>query len=117
MAGQYDDEDDEKPLDPAVERIQARLRRMILFSGGTLGIGLLAILFAIVWRVTHLPSGKPAGAPWDTTIELPAGTTIVATDVDGDRLAVTLDGPGGRSVDVYDMPTGARVGRSLLIAR
>ncbi len=115
MAGQYDDEDEEKPLDPAVERIQARLRRMILISGGTLGVGVLAILFAVVWRLAHLPS--KGGASFETTIELPAAATVVATDVDGDRLAVTLDGPGGRSVEVFDMPTGTRIGRSVLIAR
>lgn len=117
MAGRRDDDDDETPLDPAVERVQARLRRLILISGSTLGIGLLAVLFAIVYRVSHLPSGRPAGAPWTSTLDLPAGATLVATDVDGDRLAVTADGPEGRTVTVYDMPTGAVLGRSLLIAR
>jgi len=87
MADRFDDKDDDEPLDPAVERIQQRLRRLILVSGRT------------------------------PTIELPAGATMVASDVDGDRVAVTLDGADGRAIQVYELSTGRLVGRTVLIAR
>src|SRR5690606_41786542 len=43
-------DDDEKPLDPALIRIQARLRRMMLIAGLTLGLGILAVFGAILYR-------------------------------------------------------------------
>lgn len=115
MADRFDDKDDDEPLDPAVERIQQRLRRLILVSGGTLAIGVLAVLFAVVWRVMHLQPSK--GAAWTATIELPAGATVVSSDVDGDRVAVTLDGTDGRAIQVYELSTGRMLGRTVLIAR
>ena len=70
MAGPMDDEVDDKPLDPAVERVQQRLRRLMLISTGTLGLGFVAVLVAIVFRVSNLSSGpaaggaRPSGAPF-----------------------------------------------------
>lgn len=118
MADRPDDAADEPPLDPAVERIQARLRRLILVSGSTLGIGILAVVFAVVWRVSHLDSRRTTGGePWSAVAELPAGAEILSTDVDGDRLIVTTKGSGGPAVVVFDLATGRRLGTTTLIAR
>jgi hypothetical protein len=43
---------EEKPLDPAVARVQARLQRLMLIAGLTLGLGILAVFGAIVYRIT-----------------------------------------------------------------
>ena len=41
------DHDDEKPLDPTLLQVQAKLRRLMLIAGGTLFIGLgLTAVFA-----------------------------------------------------------------------
>lgn len=109
------DDGQEPPLDPAMERIQAKLRRLILFSGGTLGFGLLAVLFAVIFRVTREDDG--GGAAWRSTVEIPAGASVVSTDVDGDRLAVVVDEAGNRKVLVYDLPTGRRIGETLILPR
>ena len=52
---------DELPLDPAALRLQARLKRLILISGLTLGIGILAVLVAIAYRITALPAAALPG--------------------------------------------------------
>lgn len=118
MAGPHEDDAEDKPLDPAVERVQQRLRRLMLISTGTLGLGFLAVIVAIVFRVSNLGKTPDAeGEPWRTTLELPAGSTVVATEAEGDRLVVHADGPEGRSVHVFHMPSGRRVGTSVLIAR
>lgn len=109
------DDDDEAPLDPAMERVQARLRRLIVVSGATLGIGILAVIGAVVFRISK--AERAAGEAWRSTIELPAGAAIVGSQVDGDRLAVTTEGPGGRRIHLYDLPTGRPLGQADLIAR
>jgi hypothetical protein len=43
---------EERPLDPAVARVQARLQRLMLIAGLTLGLGILAVFLAIVYRIT-----------------------------------------------------------------
>ncbi len=45
---------------PAVVRVQARLRRLMLIAGLTLGLGILAVFLAILYRLFTYESG---GAP------------------------------------------------------
>ncbi|HUG61411.1 MAG TPA: DUF6476 family protein [Methylomirabilota bacterium] len=116
MSHPLDDETTEPPLDPAMERVQAKLRRLLLVSAGTLGVGFLAVVFAVIYRVSNLDS-RSDGAPWRSTVEIPIGSTLVATDVDGDRLAVTVDEAGGRRVLVFDLVTGRRMGETAIVAR
>ncbi len=129
FSGDERDEDDERreapavrgaeiPHDPALEAMQAKLRRFVIVSMATLGIGLLAVLFAIAWRAVNSgKDGAAAGAPFSSVIELPAGARILGETIDGGRLVVTVEGPEGRSVLVYDLATGARLGEARLVAR
>ncbi|MEE2691209.1 MAG: hypothetical protein VX640_06695 [Pseudomonadota bacterium] len=50
-----------------------------------------------------------AASPQDATapLLLPEGGRIVAMTLDGDRLAVNVDAPGGGRIVVYDLRTGA----------
>lgn len=50
---------EEKPLDPAVARVQARLQRLMLIAGLTLGLGILAVFLAIIYRITALDNKAP----------------------------------------------------------
>jgi hypothetical protein len=45
------DDEEEKPLDPAVARVQAKLQRLMLIAGLTLGVGILAVFLAIIYRI------------------------------------------------------------------
>ena len=79
----------ETPLDPVALRVQARLRRLILISGLTLGIGIFAVLFAIVYRIAAIPTAAApaAGATLRAAVSiLPAGARLVGTNGDGNRL-------------------------------
>ena len=116
MTRPNDDDVEEKPLDPAVARVQQRLRAMMLIAGATLGIGLLAVLFAIAFRVLHLDRGS-SGAPYQSVIEIASKGTIVSTSLDGDRVAFLIEGPDGRIVEVHDMRSGELVARSVLITK
>jgi hypothetical protein len=51
MSNPASHEQDEQPLDPAAARIQQRLQGLMLIAGLTLGLGILAVFFAIIYRI------------------------------------------------------------------
>ena len=58
MNPSFDDED-EKPLDPAVQRVEVRVRRLILIAGLTLGLGIFAVFAAILYRIATYDATSP----------------------------------------------------------
>jgi hypothetical protein len=62
MLNPASDEQDEKPLDPAVARVQQRLQRLMLIAGLTLGFGILAVFLAIVYRISAMDDKAPEPA-------------------------------------------------------
>jgi hypothetical protein len=109
--------EDEKPLDPAVLRVQKRLRRLMLIAGLTLGLGILAVFAAILYRIAtyDATSAKSAG-PDAAALSLPAlglppEAKLVSTALDGNRLALTYETLGGAEVIVIDTRSGAVVSR------
>ena len=113
-----DDRQDEKPLDPAIARVQARLKAMMLIAAGTLGIGMLAVFVAIAFRVARSGDDTPpAGAPFQALVEVMTPGTIVSTDVAADRLSLTIDGPEGKVVEIHHLPSGKLIGRVVLVAK
>src|ERR1700736_1184732 len=104
---------DETPLDPAALRLHARLRRLILISGLTLGIGILAVFAAIVYRIA---AGAPTVALRASAIHaaasiLPAGARLVGTSSDGSRIVLTFEHTGGTTLITVDPRSLAVTGR------
>jgi hypothetical protein len=111
MADPFDDQD-EKPLDPEVARVQQRLRRLMLISGLTLGLGILAVFLAIVYRlVSYEGGGAPVAAVEGAAVPtvtrsafgLPPEARLVSTSLGGDRLALTFEDGGGSTIIVFDI--------------
>jgi uncharacterized protein (TIGR02246 family) len=71
MANPNFDEDDEKPLDPAVAQVERRVRRLMLIAGLTLGLGIFAVLAAILYRIATLDATpvSPAAVATESTVE------------------------------------------------
>ena len=107
-------DESEKPLDPAVLRVQARLRRLILIASLTLGLGIFAVFAAILYRIVTLDAtsapavaeGAPIALP---ALGLPIDAKLVSTALDGNRLALTYATGAGTEVIVIDMRTGVVV--------
>jgi hypothetical protein len=76
MADPVPDVSTEKPPDPDMLRLQARVRVLMLIGGLTLGIGLLAVFAAIIYRVAA-PSDK-ASAPVAEKTVAPAASAAAA---------------------------------------
>ena len=100
-------EDEEKPLDAAQLRLQAKLKRLLFWSTGVMVLGLVAVFAAIFYRVTKADV-KPAVA-WDrpliAEVALPEGARVVGTTLDGTRMTVTLEGPKGAAILLVDLET------------
>jgi hypothetical protein len=104
-----DSEDDhEKPLDAAQLRLQARLTRLLFWSGGIMVLGLVAVFAAIFYRVKWAevkPALDPARPAVVETLPMPEGGRIVASRLEGGVLTVTLDSPRGGTVLILDAAT------------
>lgn len=115
-------EKDEPPLDPAVARVQARLRTMMLIAGLTLGLGFLAVLFAVVYRIATLDdSAEPSIGEVPAMVDLegaalPPGAELVSTALDGNRLAVTFRTESGFVIVVLDVRDMSILSRAELLA-
>ena len=102
-------EPDEAPLDPAVERVHRKLRRLLVVSGLIMVLGFVAVFATIIYRV----AGSGSGAQVEALVEsvtLPPQVKIISA-VLGDRsVSVTLSHPDGRvEVVRYDLRSGNRI--------
>lgn len=84
--------EDDKPLDPAVERVRRKLARLMLVSVGTLVIGVVAVLAAVLLR-----SGGGGGevAQGDRTIRLVPGARVENATLAPNGLLVRFALPDG----------------------
>jgi hypothetical protein len=116
MTGVAPDDDQDKPLDPAVERVRRRLVRFVAINLGLLFVALMAVVVAIVYRAgSSAPDSRriaaQEGEPVRAAIEVPAGARVVGEAVSADRLLLRLALPdGGTVLIVHDLATGRLVG-------
>ena len=115
-----DDDDQEKPLDPAVEKVRRRLVRFIAINLGILFLALMAVVGALVYRATRVETPPkapselqvPAGTAAYGEISLPQGARVTGHALSGSRISLYVDlADGSRSIFVYDMAEGRMVGR------
>lgn len=112
-----DDEREEPPLDPAVERIRQRLKRLIVISSATLLVGLIAVLAAVIYKIG--PGQDKAGlsaSAGEATITgaLPAGAKLLSSALDGRLMALTFEVNGVVHVVIVDLATSKVLRRAVL---
>lgn len=115
------DDEPEKPLDPAMEKVRRKMIRLLAISIGVMMAGLMAVLFAIVYKMNSKPGAQtgeaalavPQGAEEIAgTIVLPEGAQINSQSLSGNRIAFDLTLPDGkRELAVFDMAAGHFVAR------
>ncbi len=105
--------DEDKPLDPAVERVRRKMMRLMAISVGIMMVGLMAVLFAIVYKIsTRDDSATDQADNFETVLELPVGARIVSQSLFGDRLTLLVDHESGRqTIFVFDVTIGKVTGR------
>ncbi|MGB3387868.1 MAG: fimbrial protein [Pseudaminobacter sp.] len=118
------DDDAEKPLDPAVEKVRRKLLRFAVINIGLLFVALMAVLAAIVYKTS---SDTPVAAngvavPSSTEdsfvsgdIVLPAGARVLSHALAGNRVSIDAElADGSRAIFLYDIGERRIVGRLTL---
>jgi hypothetical protein len=117
------DEAEDKPLDPAAEKVRRKLVRFVAINLGILFVAVMAVLGAVVYKVSS--SGKapetagdspvpaPADAPFiEAEIGLPTGAQILSQSLSGDRVALHVALPDGQAaIFIYDLRARRLLGR------
>ena len=106
----YDaDEQEEKPLDPAMENVRRKMVRLQLVSGGIMLVMFMAVLAAIVYKI-NTRDGKPeAVASSGEALTVPSDAPLKATATLPDGFAVSAVSNSGGQILFYGvMADGAR---------
>lgn len=114
------DEEDEKPLDPAMEKVRRKMIRLLAVSVGVMMAGVMAVLFAIVYKmnsragttIEEASGANLGGLVASGEIVLPAGAYLNSQSYSNGQLAldVTLKG-GAREIQIFDVARQAIVAR------
>lgn len=114
-------DEEEKPLDPAMEKIRRKMVRLLVVSSSVIILGLMAVVFSIVYKIdrnkpdqSRLPATTTAAADVvpaaRQSITLPAGFVLESASLSGNRLLMSgADANGGKRLLVYDIGTGKQV--------
>jgi len=113
--------DDEKPLDPEVERVRRKLLRFMIINLAILFVAFAAVIGGFIYKSSHAskrtarqeaevksPSGTDAVT---ATIAIPAGARIVAQTLSGKEVLFNLElADGSRLFLLYDLEAGRTLG-------
>lgn len=118
---------EDKPLDPAVERVRRKMMRLMAISISIMMIGIMAVIGAIFYKISGSPKknttpalnsapnstmnsdGVPVIAPNTDrdivgNIQLPEGSKLVSSTLEGNRILLKIDTTDGeRLLWIYDL--------------
>jgi hypothetical protein len=104
---------DEKPLDPAMENVRRKMVRLMIVSGTVMVVSLMAVFGAIVYKAMRPAAkspaamGVPSDAPASASVALPAGFVVQSTSLSGTQmLFYGVAASGQRQAIVFDYATG-----------
>lgn len=121
MANPNFTDEQEAPLDPAFEKVRRKMVRLLVISSSVIIVGLMAVVFSIVYRVNRIPPATTTAATAPATevdpvpatrqsLALPEGFTIESTSMSGNRVLLLGMGSDRRKrMIVYDIGTGKTV--------
>ena len=112
-----DAEQEDKPLDPVMEKVRRKMVRLQLVSAGIMVVMLMAVLGAIVYKVTRpdpraqAPSlagaGIPVGEKIKTVASLPPGFILRSVSLSGGQLLIHgLANGATEQALVFDIASG-----------
>jgi hypothetical protein len=120
MARPYADEEEEKPLDPDIEKVRRKMIRFMGINLGLLFLALMVVVAALVYKSRKAappppPTSEipvPAGSPPAGDIVLPVGSKIVSQSLSGNRLSIDAElADGSHAIFVYDIAEKRIVGQ------
>ena len=126
MARAGADEDEDKPLDPSIEKVRRKMVRFMAINLGLLFIALMVVMAALVYKsrksaqppqsANEIP--LPPGAPLSGDITLPPGARVLSQSLSGNRVSLEVElTDGGRAIYIYDIGEKRIVGQFAIRAR
>lgn len=110
-----DVDQEEAPLDPAAQRLQAKLRRLLLGSSLIMFLGFIAVFAAIMYKINA--SGGSAADGFAETIALAPGSTVESATLSDGVLVLLVRKENATSVVYADAQTGAVLGTTGFVGR
>lgn len=112
-----DDEQEDKPLDPVMERVRRKMVRLQLISAGVMVVMLMAVLGTIVYKLTRpdpkaasqsvAGSGIPVGEKIKAVASLPPGFIVRSVSLSGGQLLIHgLANGATEQALVFDIASG-----------
>ncbi|WP_394688095.1 hypothetical protein [Hoeflea sp.] len=125
------DDLEEKPLDPEMEKVRRKMVRLLAVSIGIMFIGLMAVLGAIVYKFTQadgadtggqIAAGSTMALPGDDVNEavatLPQGFKVESVALDGTRIGFFgRAADGSQRLIIHDVSQGRIVSDVVVISR
>lgn len=121
MASPTAEEDQEKPLDPEVEKVRRKLVRFVGINLGLLFLALMVVIGALVYKARNAPPTSPplagdiqtpAGELASGDIVLPVGAKVVSQSLSGNRVSIDAElTDGSRAIFIYDIAERRLIGR------
>ena len=115
MSDPFNDEKQEEELDPAIQNVQVKLKRLMLRSTLVMVLGLGAVVAAIIFKINQsaeqeaatyqVPSAVTAADLRRAHYPLPEDAKIIDTSMSGDNLAVSYEDAYGGGVLLIHVPT------------
>ena len=113
----YDDTE-EQPLDPVMERVRKKMIRLMIISTGIMMIGLLAVLFAIIYKFSNpsIDGGSDTARvpvdPVEINLGLAENARINEVSVQSGRVIFDVEEPDNkRRVIIVDTTSGQIISR------
>lgn len=121
----HDEQLDEKPLDPEMEKVRRKMVRLLAISIGIMFIGLMAVLGAIVYKfafrdavVEETGSAPSSVMPSEAIAALPQGFTVESVALDGSRIGFFgRAADGSQRLIVLDLTTSRIVSDIVVVNR
>jgi hypothetical protein len=121
MARPDADEEQEKPLDPEVDKLRGKLVRFMAVNLGLLFLALMVVIAAIVYKARKAtPANPPLSGDVQTPpgelasgdIVLPVGAKVISQSLSGDRLSIDAElADGSRAIFLYDIAGRRLIGQ------
>lgn len=90
-----------------MERVQRKLRKLVLVSGLIMAAGLVAVFAAILYRISEAENRRP---PSELALDLPQGASVRSATATADRITVVVERADGKtSIFVFDAATGRKL--------
>jgi hypothetical protein len=108
------DEQDEKPLDPVMEKLRRKMVRLQVISAGVIVVSLMAVFSAIVYKASltkqaaaPVTAAVPMDAPLAANVAVPDGFKVETVSLSNGQILIygTL-ADGNRKAMVFDSVTG-----------